>query len=304
MSNGNSDKVTGAEQNRGLFMFSIESFSGHNGVPNAKSQFSTGAVIILILMAIEMSLRQFFASIKDFHPVLENETSRHILARHIGVDTLSCFVVAFLGWKARYVVQPLVDATIGGKKNAMPVAYEGRMFTYHPECQRLILFFVAYQIKNTYDTIVWNDGILFIVHHILTLLTSWGALHGNAHFYALFYFGISEISTGALCLLANFDDEYGVVGLADAFPMVRVLIGGIFSILFVTCRVFMWSTMSYYYCRDTWNLLSGSDPRVKGFKTWFQYTFFALSILSLLQIIWLAEIVKIGKAELEKLGFL
>ena len=64
MSNGNSDKVTGAEQNRGLFMFSIESFSGHNGVPNAKSQFSTGAVIILILMAIEMSLRQFFASIK------------------------------------------------------------------------------------------------------------------------------------------------------------------------------------------------------------------------------------------------
>ncbi|MGK3736811.1 MAG: hypothetical protein ACI8RD_014407 [Bacillariaceae sp.] len=24
----------------------------------------------------------------------------------------------------------------------------------------------------------------------------WGALQGNAHFYVLFYFGVSEISTG------------------------------------------------------------------------------------------------------------
>ena len=66
----------------------------------------------------------------------------------------------------------MVDATLRRRKNAMPVAFEGRMFTYQPEAQRIALFFVAYQLKNTYDTIAWNDGIIFIIHHILTLFTT------------------------------------------------------------------------------------------------------------------------------------
>ena len=107
---------------------------------------------------------------------MQDETSRNILARHIGVDSFSCFVVAYLGWKARHVVQDLIDATIGRRKNAMPVAYEGRMFTYQPEAQRIALFFVAYQLKNTYDTIVWNDGLIFILHHVLTLFTTVSSL--------------------------------------------------------------------------------------------------------------------------------
>ena len=48
---------------RSLFMFSVESFSGSE-IPSNASQFSTGAVIILFLIGIEMSLRLFFTSIK------------------------------------------------------------------------------------------------------------------------------------------------------------------------------------------------------------------------------------------------
>lgn len=304
MCNANSSKASRVEPNRSLLMFSVESFSGHNAVPNAMAQACTAVVIVLILVSIEMSLRQFFASIKDLHPLLEVEVNRQILARHIGIDAFSCFTVATLGIKAKHIVQDLIDATIGGKKNAMPVAYEGRMFTYQPEAQRITLYFFAFQLKNTYDTLVWNDGALFIAHHILTLFTTWGALHGNAHFYTIFYFGVSEISTGVLCLLANFDDEHGVVGLADTLPMVKIVLGGLFASLFVICRVFMWSTVSYYYCRDTWNLLAGSHPRGQEYKLWFRFTFVALGLLSLLQIIWLGDIVKIGKEELEKLGML
>jgi len=304
MCNATKGKSRGSEQSRGRVMFSIESFSGHNGVPDFMSQMITGSVVILVLVSIEMSLRQVFSAIKDIHPVLENETNRQILARHIGIDAFSCFTVAFLGLKARHVVQDLADATIGGERNAMPVAYEGRMFTYYPEAQRITLFFVAFQLKNTYDTLVWNDGALFVAHHILTLLTTWGAIQGFGHFYIVFYFGISEISTGVLCLLANFDDEHGAVGLADAFPMIKIVIGGLFATLFVICRVFMWSTFSYYYCRDAWKVIKGSDPRAEGHKLWWCYTFVSLSLLSILQIIWLGEIVKIGKEELEKLGML
>lgn len=299
-----SKSTTTAE--KGLLLFSVESYKGHDGIPSAKSRFFTVAVLLLILLAIEMSFRQFFSSIKDMHPILEDETSRQILARHVGVDATSCFVVATLGWRARHVAQDFIDAIFGKRKNAMPLAYEGRMFTYQPEAQRVTLFFLAYQLKNTYDTIVWDDGIIFIIHHVLTLFTIWGAMQGHAHFYSLFYFGVSEISTGVLCLLANFDDEFGVVGLAEAFPMVKVVIGGVFAALFVICRVLLWSSVSYYYCRDAWNVLSGSDPRldVPGIRNWYRFTFLSLSILSLLQIIWLAEIARVGKEELGKAGLL
>jgi len=302
MCKGNSLSVE-AVKSRSLFMFSVESFSGSE-IPSNVSQISTGAVVILFLVGIEMLLRVFFTSIKDTHPILGDVTNRNILSRHIGVDAFSCFAVAYLGWKARHVVQDMVDAALRRRENAMPEAYEGRIFTYHPEGQRITVFFVAYQLKNTFDTIVWNDGMIFVIHHFLTLFTAWGALQGNAHFYVLFYFGFSEISTGFLCLLANFDDEHGVVGLADAFPMVKVFLGGVFALSFVICRVLMWSTVSYYYCRDAQNVLSGSDPRMKRHIMWFRFTFLSLSILSLLQIIWLAEIVRVGSEELKKVGLL
>ena len=107
--------------------------------------------------------------------MLEDETNRNILARHIGVDALGCFIVAYWGWKARHIMQDMVDCVIYGK-NTMPLAYENRMYKYHPESCRIILFFFFYQIKNTYDTIVWNDGPEFIAHHILSLGTAGGAL--------------------------------------------------------------------------------------------------------------------------------
>ena len=107
-----------------------------------------------------------------------------------------------------------------------------------------------------------------------------------------------------LCLLANFDDEHGAVGLSDAFPMFKIVLGGIFATLFVICRVFMWSAFSYHYVRDTLNLISGSDPRAERHKLWFRFTVVSLSSLTVLQIIWLGDIVRIGKEELEKLGML
>lgn len=120
------------------------------------------------------------------------------------------------------------------------------------------------------------------------------------HYWRLLTLGLSL----ALCLLANFDDEHGVVGLGDAFPLTRAALGGIFVVLFVICRVLMWTSISYYCFRDFWQVLKGSDPRKKGYELWYRFTFFSLSILSLLQIIWLYEIGKISMEELEKIGLL
>ena len=102
-------------------------------------------------------------------------------------------------------MQDMVDAAVGRRKNAMPIAYEGRMYTYMPQAMRITLFFFANPEKNTYKTVIWNDGLEFIVHHVLTLFTAWGALvQGNAHFYVLIYFGVSEISTACVVFTCKF----------------------------------------------------------------------------------------------------
>ena len=66
----------------------------------------------------------------------------------------------------------------------------------------------------------------------------------------------------------------------------------------------LWTSISYYCFRDFMSVLKGSDPRKKGFDLWYRFTFFSLSILSLLQIIWLFEIGRIALEELEKIGLL
>jgi hypothetical protein len=226
------------------------------------------------------------------------------LARHVGVDALSCFIVAFLGWQCRHIMWDIVNA-VNGKQGAMAKAYEQRMYTYRPEASRITLFFFVYILKNTYDTIIWRDGLEFTIHHLLCLFTAWGVLtRGSAHFYAPFYFGVSELSSAVLCLLANFDDDHGVKGLSEAWPLGKVVLGAAFAILFVVCRVVCWSTVSYFYCKDAWNALSGNDPRTVERKTWLRFTFVSLSLLSLLQILWLGQIFIIGKEELQKMGII
>jgi hypothetical protein len=198
----------------------------------------------------------------------------------------------------------MVDA-VNGKQGSMAKAYEQRMYTYRPEGFRISLFFIVYSFKNTIDTIIWDDGIEFIIHHSLCLFTAWGALFpGTAHFYAPFYFGVSEVSTAVLCLLANFDEAHGVKGLTEAWPVGKVVFGAAFAILFIFFRVICWSAVSYFYCRDAWNALSGVDPRTADRKTYLRFTFVSLSLLSLLQILWLGQIFIIGKEELEKMGMI
>lgn len=236
---------------------------------------------------------------------MEDPVNCGILARHVGVDALSCFFVAFLGWKASHINQDMMDFVFRGKKTLLAENFDKRVFKYHPEAMRITLFFFAYQIKNMYDTIIWNDGPEFIAHHLLTLATAWGGLNPpTCHYYVMFYFGVSEISTGVLCLLANFDDVHGVKGLAEAFPTGKIVLGGVFAVLFLICRVLMWSTCSYHYCRDVWYVLKSNDKRSEGRRTWLRYTFVSLALLSLLQVIWLGEIIRIGYAELKTMGLI
>jgi hypothetical protein len=228
-----------------------------------------------------------------------------ILARHVGVDTLSCLIVAYLGWTCRHLLNDMVRATFGDSR-AMPIAgYDARLFSSHPGALRILLFFFSYQVKNLYDTIVWNDGPEFIFHHVASLAASYSAIFpGFAHSYAVFFVGLSEISTAVLCLLANFDDEHGVKGMGDAFPLTKVTIGGIFFVLFILCRSIAWPIATYYIMRDSYHALKHKSARAQQRRYVVISSMVLLGGLSILQLAWLGVIFITAKKEFAALGLI
>lgn len=183
--------------------------------------------------------------------------------------------------------------------------HEARLFAYHPESFRVGLFFFSYQLKNTIDTIVWDDGPEFIVHHLLSMMVAGGSLYpGLAPAYASFFLGLSEISTAVLCILANFDDHHGVVGLGEAFPTAKFIVGIVFAVCFITLRGFMWPVASYYFVRDCRWALKGNSPHLEGRRFWIRSFMTCLSGLSILQVLWLGQIFYVAAEEFKTMGLI
>ena len=232
-----------------------------------------------------------------------------VVARHIGVDFLSLSIVSSIGFANRHIASDLWNSflmSIGWKKDASvnnylhPSGYESRIFNYHPASQHLLLVFTAYQIKNLYDSIIFDDGIEFVFHHIFAGIAAWGAMHpGYAHFYAIFFMGISEISTTILILLSHFDEKFGIVGAAEAFPVAKVIVAIAFVISFLICRTILWPYASYYFVKDAMRAINSNSPKAEGRRGLLKMAMFSLSGLSVLQVAWLFQIFIMAKKEID-----
>jgi len=277
---------------------------GHGPAPPMSSTFFTLSFLVGFLVGIELAIRWVLERFQDYHPILGVEVNRQILARHIGVDVVGCASVAIIGLRNRHIIRDMIPGGITfGRADSMPEAgYEARLFTYHPAAQHVLLFFFAYQVKNMFDSIVWNDGIVFILHHLLSGAAAWGGMFpGSTHYYAIFFMGISEVSTAILCMLANFDDEHGVVGLGDAFPLAKVVLGVVFAVAFIICRSVLWPFVTYYFVRDARNAIKSDSPRSRSRRGWLRLFVFSCAGLSILQVLWLGEIIMTLKEEVSKM---
>jgi len=275
---------------------------GKQPQPSKQSTYTTLVVLVMILFVLERLCRYILSSYKDFHPLFEVEANRMILARHIAVDFVSCATFGIIGLMNVSSCKELFSRLIY-RENSMPLAgYEKRLFTYIPAAQQIGLYFLAYNIKNTFDSVIWNDGPEFIFHHLLSGVTAWGAMYpGCGHFYVIFFMGLSEISTLFLCLLANFDDDFGVIGLGEAFPITKVALGAIFAVSFVICRTIIWPFASYHFAIDVLHAFKVNCPSCHGRRGWMKFFLTSLVGLSILQVAWLGQIIIQGKAEIEKL---
>lgn len=310
-------------------LFTIKSFElcGNEIYPNLLSFLVSGSMILLTLCSIEYVLGYILYRQQSLHPLLLIEVNRQILARHVGVDALSCFICCLLGYHGKHLLddiftivfkkqhqQPHSDKEYDNDKNKAEKQqlmhtkdYGLRLFRYHPEAFRVSFFFFWYQVKNTYDTIIWNDGPEFIFHHVFSIFTAYGAMiPGCGHMYAIFFFGLSELSTSILCLLANFDDIHGVPGLGEAFPPIKACLGILFALNFILFRCILWPIFAYYFVRDVRCALRNEkvDIRVQKQAYWLRFFLVSLTGISFLQVAWLGQIFVLGKQEFEKMGYL
>jgi hypothetical protein len=262
----------------------------------------TVGFIVVGLFALEHSFRFL---LKDVHYLLEDEMNVKKVARHLGVDLVGLFSVAYIGTTNRHICQDLLEGCWSTKNKLHVSGYETRLFTYHPVSQQLLLVFLAYQIKNLYDSWVFDDGIEFILHHVFSGVVAWGGMFpGYAHFYAIFFMGISEISTTILILLSHFDPKFGIDGASEAFPLLKIAFAVAFVISFIICRTILWPFTSYHFIRDALTAIRLNSPHVQSKpsrKIFLQITIFALSGLSVLQVLWLFQIIIMAKQEFDQL---
>lgn len=262
----------------------------------------TSFFIFGFFWVVEYAARAFWRSIDS--PFTKAQRSVIILSRHT-MDVVAMSLLVYTGFEA------LVSFNAGGFMgfNAMTgdiivngkVAAPGyeRCYAYSAAAQRLCVLQMAYEMKNFCDSIIHNDGIIFLAHHFVTYIVSALATRPFLHLYACFFLGWSEISTVVLCVLVCFDEDHGIPGLGKAFPTLMTLSGVLFGVTFTVFRIILWPIVNYYWWSDMWIIYTNGS--VHSNAEWYLYMSISVG-LTILQMVWFKEIVVTAKAMLTNGG--
>jgi hypothetical protein len=148
------------------------------GGPSLLSTLLTVAFYVSLLFLLEYLATLLITAYSHIDPILENELNRQILARHVACDFSSLSYCAYLAISQRHICRDLLLASPLYKQydSMRSEDYNKRCFRYHPGCQRLMVIFFVYQVKNMYDSIYWNDGLEFVAHHLFAGAAAWGGM--------------------------------------------------------------------------------------------------------------------------------
>jgi hypothetical protein len=171
---------------------SLESFGAdeRGRPPPRRAVVLTAAVVVCLLFASEHAARLALSHpsvLRGLPPCLAPDAHRRVVARHVGVDALACALCSLLGLAATLSLPrdkggpySLASALrLGRAEGGKPAAAGGggmehRLLAYHPAAVRTATVFLAYQVKNLYDSYVWGDGPEFLAHHVFSIVTAWG----------------------------------------------------------------------------------------------------------------------------------
>lgn len=119
----------------------------------------------------------------------------------------------------------------------------------------LIIPMICYQGWNTIICLINNDlgDWLMVGHHLITCTLAICALHPFLHLDAIFFFGISEITSVPLTVLDIFKYDPSI---RKKFGLVEVISQGFFVVMFFVIRVIYWNYYNFEFYSRVWPLLS------------------------------------------------
>jgi hypothetical protein len=259
--------------------------SNHNKVDSFQNLVFTSIVLFLLLWVVEHIARSFWSTVDS--AFTKTDRSRIILGRH-SCDLICMLAMALAGYESleelggwRIYNELILDGKV------LSVGFDRVYKPFSAACQRLAIMQVAYEAKNFCDSIIHNDGIIFLMHHLLAGFAAIVSATPFMHIYAAFYLGYSEISTFVLCAIVLFDKERGLPGLAEAFPTVMTILGAMFATLFTAFRIVLWPYVTYYFwldMQDMWEKGTMHSRPVCAIVCFINIT------LTLLQFWWFKEI--------------
>lgn len=254
-------------------------------LPSAAVLAYSFAVVFVSLWLVELFALRMLDRAFIEHPLLKTRKYRQILARH-AMDTVGLFYISYLGLSMWLELSP----------SQVALTAHGRTYIYLPRFVWTCICMLSFQSKNLLDTLKWGDGPEFIAHHVVCILVAIGAMHGQfLHLYGIFFFGISEVSTALVSLLACFDEQHGIAELGEHFPKCKMAIGSAFAVAFIAIRAISWPYLAYHVTVDCMTVLADGTAH----SPFVVYSFLGgLAGLTLLQFFWLAEIIRRAPAEM------
>lgn len=146
----------------------------------------------------------------------------------------------------------------------------------------LITPMLVYQIWNLIACLLHNEyrDLPSLAHHFVTAWLAYCGFHPFAHYYALFYFGIAELTTIPLNIVNSFKN---VPNLQQSYPLFYSNIRTLFAGSFLIIRTIWWPVVSYGLFMGCVDLLSSQ----KAHSTFVVcYFLFSNLFLTSLQFYW------------------
>lgn len=148
--------------------------------------------------------------------------------------------------------------------------------------ENLVTPMLCYQVWNLLACLIHNEyrDPAGIGHHVVTAGLAWMGFHPYAQYYALFYFGVAELTTIPLNIVTVFKH---LPHLSASYPAMYQLARNVFVLGYFAIRIIWWPIVSYELFFGCMDLLANN----KAHSTFVVcYFLFANMFLTGLQFYW------------------
>lgn len=154
-------------------LITLEDYAQNENLSPEERQYNLIATVVAVFAALwvlELCAFSIYSSLSG--PVFGPKKHRVVLSRH-SMDILSMIAFSYMGFEALEQFggwQAIPNFLLANGKVAAIGAE--RAYFFSSAAQRLCIWQIAYEAKNFYDSVIHNDGAVFLAHHFVTALLS------------------------------------------------------------------------------------------------------------------------------------